>query len=61
MNDNLLEHIEELREKMISVGMEHGFTNEETLKLSRMLDDLINQQIRKLHKIPLLIDNKCSR
>jgi hypothetical protein len=51
MNDNLLEHIEELREKMISVGMTHGLTSEETLKLSKKLDDLINQQIRKMQQI----------
>lgn len=58
MNDTLQEHIEELREEMISVGMEHGFTSEETLKISRKLDDLINLQIRKLQQLPPLLTKK---
>jgi hypothetical protein len=48
MNNDLRESIEQLRKKMISVGMSKGFTCDETIKLSKMLDHLINLQMRKV-------------
>lgn len=50
MNNDLFEHIENVRQKMISVGMSKGFSAEETIKLSKMLDILIILQMRKLSK-----------
>jgi hypothetical protein len=48
MNNDLRESIEQLRIKMISVGMSKGFTSEETIKLSKRLDYLINLQMKKV-------------
>lgn len=41
----LSKKIEQLREKMITVGMSKGFTSPETVKLSENLDKLINQRM----------------
>jgi hypothetical protein len=45
VNNELIDHIEKLRKKMVSVGMSSGFTSEETVKLSKKLDNLINLQM----------------
>lgn len=47
MKDELQVHIESVRKKMISVGMLKGFTSDETIKLSKKLDCLINQQMKQ--------------
>lgn len=44
----LIEHIEQLRKKMVTVGMAEGFTSDETIKLSKRLDYLINLQMKKV-------------
>ncbi|MCQ6281956.1 aspartyl-phosphate phosphatase Spo0E family protein [Bacillus sp. EB600] len=45
LDDNdLNELIEKLRKKMISVGMSKGLTSQETINLSRKLDNLLNLQ-----------------
>lgn len=51
VNNEILEHIENLRRKMISVGMSNGFTSEETIKLSKRLDNLINLQMTLTRKL----------
>lgn len=38
-----LEQVELLREKMIKMGMEHGLQDAETIKISRQLDELLNE------------------
>ncbi|PTY92345.1 aspartyl-phosphate phosphatase Spo0E family protein [Heyndrickxia sporothermodurans] len=43
--------IEKKRMEMINVGMSKGFTNEETIKISQELDDLINRSMQ-LQNIP---------
>jgi hypothetical protein len=48
MNNDLRELIEQLRKKMVTVGMTEGFTSEETIKLSKRLDYLINLQMKKV-------------
>lgn len=44
--NNLLKNIETVRKQMIYVGMSSGFTSEETIKLSKKLDNLINLQMK---------------
>jgi hypothetical protein len=46
MNNDLQVHIEETRKQLISVGMTKGLTSEETIKLSKKLDHLINRQMK---------------
>jgi hypothetical protein len=48
-NTDLLKQIELVRKKMVSVGMSKGFTSADTIKLSKMLDSLLNSEMR-LHK-----------
>jgi hypothetical protein len=48
MSNDLRERIEQLRSKMISVGMSKGLSSDETIKLSKMLDHLINLQMGKV-------------
>jgi hypothetical protein len=43
--EDILEKIELLREKMISAGMSQGLTSPETIKLSEMLDQLLNKEV----------------
>jgi hypothetical protein len=50
-NETLLKDIEKLRKKMIAVGLSKGFTSEETIKLSKKIDNLINLQMGILRKI----------
>ena len=50
MDKDLSEYIEKVRKKMISVGMSKGFSSEETIKLSKRLDILINLQMMKLKR-----------
>lgn len=38
-----LEQVELLREKMIKTGMEYGLQDAETIKISRQLDELLNE------------------
>ncbi|WP_367015558.1 aspartyl-phosphate phosphatase Spo0E family protein [Priestia koreensis] len=47
----LIEKIEVTRADMISLGLEEGFTSENTLQMSQFLDELLNQlhQIRIRH------------
>ena len=42
----LLEQLEVLREKMIKTGLEQGLQNMETIKISKQLDDLLNEYER---------------
>lgn len=42
MSDALLKKLESTREKMIQSGLEKGFLNDETIQLSKKLDDLLN-------------------
>lgn len=48
-NEDLINRIEMLREKMISVGMTKGFTSPETIKLSKSLDKFLN--LRMMNKL----------
>ena len=50
-NEMLLKDIEKLRKRMIAVGVSKGLASEETIKLSKKLDNLINLQMKKLGKI----------
>lgn len=50
MNKDLYELIENLRKKMISVGMSKGLTSEETINISQELDNLLNLRGRLLRK-----------
>ncbi|MCQ6281260.1 aspartyl-phosphate phosphatase Spo0E family protein [Bacillus sp. EB600] len=50
-NEDLLKNIEKLRKKMIAAGLSKGFTSEETIKLSKKLDQLLNLQMRIIGKI----------
>ncbi|MDQ1000572.1 hypothetical protein QFZ28_000972 [Neobacillus niacini] len=43
IREELIEQIESLRRIMISVGMSKGFTSTETIRLSKTLDELLNQ------------------
>jgi hypothetical protein len=43
IKEDLMEQIESLRRIMISVGMSKGFTSTETIRLSKTLDELLNQ------------------
>jgi hypothetical protein len=43
IKEELIEQIESLRRIMISVGMSKGFTSTETIRLSKTLDELLNQ------------------
>ncbi|TRZ37276.1 aspartyl-phosphate phosphatase Spo0E family protein [Niallia circulans] len=49
MTIHLNEQIEKLRENMISTGMTKGFTSEETILLSKRLDNLMNIQMLFRH------------
>jgi len=42
MSELVLQKLEQTREKMIQCGLEKGFLNDETIRLSRKLDDLLN-------------------
>ncbi|MCA1030177.1 aspartyl-phosphate phosphatase Spo0E family protein [Bacillus timonensis] len=42
MENQLLWSIEYLREEMIQVGLEIGFSHPKTVKISQLLDDYIN-------------------
>jgi len=50
-NEDLFIQIENLRLKMITVGLSKGFTSVETVKLSERLDRLINLQMGLVGKI----------
>ncbi|MFJ5762393.1 Spo0E family sporulation regulatory protein-aspartic acid phosphatase [Neobacillus sp. NPDC093182] len=45
IKEELIEQIESLRRTMISVGMSQGFTSTETIRLSKTLDELLNQWV----------------
>nr|WP_026021981.1 aspartyl-phosphate phosphatase Spo0E family protein [Kurthia massiliensis] len=42
MSDTILKKLEVTREKMIQSGLEKGFLNDETIRLSEKLDQLLN-------------------
>ncbi|MBQ0139562.1 MAG: aspartyl-phosphate phosphatase Spo0E family protein [Kurthia sp.] len=42
MSEVVLKKLEQTREKMIQCGLENGFLNDETIRLSRKLDQLLN-------------------
>ncbi|GEK32730.1 aspartyl-phosphate phosphatase Spo0E family protein [Kurthia sibirica] len=42
MSKEVLKKLEQTREKMIQCGLEKGFLNDETIRLSRKLDSLLN-------------------
>ncbi|MEH7177620.1 aspartyl-phosphate phosphatase Spo0E family protein [Neobacillus vireti] len=46
MKNDLVVKIENVRKQMINVGMSSGFTSEETIRLSKKLDNLINLQMK---------------
>jgi len=46
-SEKLLEHIEVLRNKMMTVAIEKGFTSKESIKLSQELDRMLNRYNRK--------------
>lgn len=46
MSSDLISEIEKKRIEMIQIGLAKGFTNEETVKLSQEVDDLINQSFK---------------
>ena len=50
-NEDLFVQIENLRNRMIRVGLSKGFTSVETVRLSERLDQLINIQMGLLSKI----------
>lgn len=45
-NEVLLKDIENLRKKMIAVGLAKGIASEETIKLSKKLDNLIKLKMK---------------
>lgn len=57
MDLKLLEQVEKLREKMIQSGLRHGLNDDETIRISRQLDKLLNSydnfQNTELVTIPL--------
>jgi len=42
MSESILKKLEITREKMIRSGIENGFSNVETIRLSKKLDQLLN-------------------
>ncbi len=42
MSESILKKLERTREKMIRSGIENGFSNVETIRLSKKLDQLLN-------------------
>ncbi|AMW98256.1 aspartyl-phosphate phosphatase Spo0E family protein [Rummeliibacillus stabekisii] len=42
MSESILKKLENTREKMIQSGIEKGFSNIETIRLSKKLDHLLN-------------------
>ncbi|MGX9133468.1 aspartyl-phosphate phosphatase Spo0E family protein [Rummeliibacillus sp. JY-2-4R] len=42
MSESILRKLERTREKMIRSGIENGFSNVETIRLSKKLDQLLN-------------------
>ena len=51
-NKNLLDEINERRLKLFDVAQKNGLSNEETIKRSQELDQLIFQYQRTIHKGP---------
>lgn len=47
--EKMLEEIKAKREIMIDCANKHGFTNEETIRISQELDELINEYQRAFH------------
>ncbi|MEH7096650.1 aspartyl-phosphate phosphatase Spo0E family protein [Neobacillus vireti] len=50
-NEDLFLQIENLRLKMITVGLSKGFTSAETVRLSERLDRLINLQMGLIEEL----------
>lgn len=52
MSDSILKKLESTREMMIRSGIEHGFSNIETIRLSKKLDHLLNiYQLQNVNKM----------
>lgn len=51
-NKNLLDEINESRSKLLDSAQKHGLRNEETIKRSQELDQLIFQYQKSIHKSP---------
>lgn len=45
-----MKEIEQIRNRMIKIGMEKGFNHEETIRLSQELDVLIIKQMKSEEK-----------
>lgn len=60
MSESILKKLELTREKMIRSGIENGFSNVETIRLSKKLDKLLNtyqlQNANKMNEYPINID-----
>ncbi|PAE16731.1 hypothetical protein CHH91_07495 [Virgibacillus sp. 7505] len=54
MKQCLLRAIEDKRLEMIKYGLEHGFNNDDTIRLSQELDQLLNKLNNPIHH-PLYI------
>jgi stage 0 sporulation regulatory protein len=55
--DRLKLHLEYVREKMIRSGLENGLQSPKTIRLSKQLDQILNQY-QKHEKSPLIITKK---
>ncbi|WP_096550541.1 aspartyl-phosphate phosphatase Spo0E family protein [Ureibacillus thermosphaericus] len=55
--DRLKLHLEYVREKMIRSGLENGLQSPKTIRLSKQLDQILNQY-QKHEKSPLIMTKK---
>jgi hypothetical protein len=55
--DRLKLHLEYIRKKMIRSGLENGLQSPKTIRLSKQLDQILNQY-QKHEKSPLIITKK---
>lgn len=60
MSESILKKLEKTREKMIRSGIENGFSNVETIRLSKKLDQLLNtyqlQNVKEMNEYSINID-----
>ncbi|MGG0656833.1 aspartyl-phosphate phosphatase Spo0E family protein [Rummeliibacillus pycnus] len=60
MSESILKKLEKTREKMIRSGIENGFSNVETIRLSKKLDQLLNtyqlQNVNDMNEYSINID-----
>ncbi|MBK3495361.1 aspartyl-phosphate phosphatase Spo0E family protein [Viridibacillus sp. YIM B01967] len=61
MTNSILKKLEYTREKMIRSGIENGFSNVETIRLSKKLDHLLNiyqlQNVNEMNDYQVSMDN----